>query len=83
MLTRTSEIKGILYAFFGMEDASIPIEQVDAIEAELQKVGVDHRIFRYDGAEHGFFCDARASYNEVAAADAWQQVKLFQQHLPN
>jgi carboxymethylenebutenolidase len=83
-ITRTPEIKGTLYAFFGREDASIPAEQVDKIETELEKAGIPHRIFRYDGAEHGFFCDARASYNEVAATDAWQQVKeLFQQHLPN
>ena len=83
-ITRTPEIKGTLYAFFGMEDASIPKEQVDKIEAELKKAGMTHRVFRYDGAEHGFFCDARASYNEVAATDAWQQVKeLLQQHLSN
>ena len=83
-LTRTPDIKGTLYAFFGMNDASIPSVQVDAIEAELTKAGIPHRIFRYIDAEHGFFCDARASYNEVAAADAWQQVKeLFQQHLLN
>lgn len=54
-ITRTSEINGTLYAFFGMEDASIPIEQVDAIAAELAKAGTSHRIFRYNGAEHGFF----------------------------
>lgn len=83
-LTRTSEIKGTLYAFFGTEDESIPVEQVEAIAAQLVKAGIPHRIFRYDGAEHGFFCNARASYNELAAADAWQQVKeLFQQHLPH
>jgi len=34
---RTPEINGTLYAFFGMEDASIPPEQVDQIEAELKK----------------------------------------------
>ncbi|MBD0386473.1 MAG: dienelactone hydrolase family protein, partial [Nostoc sp. C3-bin3] len=39
-----------------------------------------HRVFRYDGADHGFFCDRRASYNPKAAADAWEQVKeLFSQ----
>jgi len=36
-ITRTPEINGTLYAFFGMEDASIPPEQVDQIEAELKK----------------------------------------------
>jgi carboxymethylenebutenolidase len=67
-----------------MEDGSIPVEQVEAMKTELEKARTPHRIFRYDGAEHGFFCDARASYNELAASDAWQQVKeLFQQHLPN
>ncbi|MDM9381053.1 dienelactone hydrolase family protein [Chlorogloeopsis sp. ULAP01] len=81
-ITRTPEITGALYAFFGMEDASIPTEQVDQIEAELEKYNIPHRVFRYDGADHGFFCDQRASYNPKAAADAWEQVKqLFKEQL--
>jgi carboxymethylenebutenolidase len=71
----TPEIKATLYAFFGMNDASIPPEHVDQIEAELQKHQISHRIFRYPGAEHGFFCDQRASYNPEAAADAWGKVQ--------
>lgn len=79
-ITLTPDIKGTLYTFFGMEDASIPVEQVDQIEAELEKYNIPHRVFRYDGADHGFFCDQRASYNSIAAADAWEQVKqLFKQ----
>jgi carboxymethylenebutenolidase len=79
-VTRTPEIKGTLYAFFGMEDASIPSEQIDEIAAELEKYKISHRVFRYDGADHGFFCNHRASYNPKAAADAWEQVKqLFGQ----
>jgi carboxymethylenebutenolidase len=74
-LSRTKEIGGELYAFFGLEDGSIPPEQVDAIEAELTAQKVPHRVFRYAGAEHGFFCDRRGSYNPDAAADAWEQVK--------
>ena len=81
-VTRTSEITGTLDAFFGMEDASIPVEQVEQIEAELEKHHIPHRVFRYNGADHGFFCDRRASYNPEAAADAWEQVKqLFNQQL--
>lgn len=81
-VTRTSEITGTLDAFFGMEDASIPVEQVDQIEAELEKHHIPHRVFRYNKADHGFFCDRRASYNPEAAADAWEQVKqLFNQQL--
>ena len=74
-ITRTPEISGTLYAFFGMEDASIPAQQIEQIEAELDKYQVRHRIFRYDGADHGFFCDQRDSYNPEVANDAWQQVK--------
>ena len=76
-VTRTPGITGTLYAFFGMEDASIPVEQVEQIEAELEKHHISHRVFRYDKAEHGFFCNHRASYNSEAAADAWEQVKLL------
>ena len=81
-VTRTQDIKGTLYAFFGMEDASIPVEQVNEIKAALEKYQILHRIFLYEGADHGFCCDQRASYNEAAAADAWNQVKqLFRQEL--
>lgn len=80
-ITRTSEINGTLYAFFGMADPSIPVQQVDQIEAELEK-SHSYRVFRYDKADHGFFCDRRASYHPEAAADAWEQVKqLFNSKL--
>jgi carboxymethylenebutenolidase len=79
-ITRTSEIKGSVYAFFGMEDASIPVEHIEQIQGQLEKYNIPHRVFRYDGADHGFFCDQRASYNSIAATDAWEQVKqLFGQ----
>ena len=79
-ITRTSAIKGTIYTFFGEEDASIPPEEVDEIAAELAKYHISHRLFRYDGSGHGFFCDRRASYNSKAAADAWEQVQqLFSQ----
>ncbi|MBR8828594.1 MAG: dienelactone hydrolase family protein [Gomphosphaeria aponina SAG 52.96 = DSM 107014] len=79
---RTSAIKGTLYAFFGLEDASIPVEQVDEIETELKKAGVKHKVFRYRDADHGFFCDQRAGYNKKAAEDAWLHVlELFRNTL--
>ncbi|MBE9192080.1 dienelactone hydrolase family protein [Gloeocapsopsis crepidinum LEGE 06123] len=81
-IKRTPEISGTIYAFFGTEDASIPETDVNQIKAELKKYQVLHKIFRYAQADHGFFCDRRASYNPEAAADAWEHVKqLFQNHL--
>jgi carboxymethylenebutenolidase len=77
-LSRTPDIQGTIYLFFGREDASIPREQVEEIEAALEKFKIPHRVFSYPGAEHGFFCDQRGSYNQEAAQDAWKQVlELF------
>ncbi|OCR02233.1 carboxymethylenebutenolidase [Oscillatoriales cyanobacterium USR001] len=80
-IARTADIKGTLYGFFGTQDASIPPEQVEQIETELQKHNIPHQIFRYE-ADHGFFCDHRSNYNATAAAAAWIEVKqLFEQKL--
>lgn len=81
-IERTNQIKGTIYTFFGMEDASIPIEQVDQIEETLQKYKIDHKVFRYQEADHGFFCDQRNSYNKNSAMDAWKKVlTLFKDRL--
>ncbi|OLP20166.1 carboxymethylenebutenolidase [Leptolyngbya sp. 'hensonii'] len=74
-LSRTADIQGTLYAFFGMQDASIPVEQVNQIEAALQEHHIPHKVLRYPDAEHGFFCDHRASYNPAAATAAWEEVQ--------
>lgn len=74
-LARTPQITGTLHCFFGTEDASIPAEAVAQIRTALQDATIDHQIFEYEGAAHGFFCDRRGSYNSDAAADAWEKVK--------
>jgi len=79
-ITRTPDIKGTIYAFFGTQDKGIPQEQTEQVEAELQKYNIPHQVFRYP-AEHGFFCNHRASYNAEAAADAWVKVKELFSHL--
>ncbi len=76
-ITRTPEIQGALYAFFGSNDASISTEEVKQIETELAASDVQHQIFVYPAAGHGFFCDRRDSYQPDAAAAAWQQVLLL------
>lgn len=73
-LDYTPAIRGTLWAFFGDQDASIPPTEVAQIEAALRAGGKDYRMVRYAEAEHGFFCDARASYHAPSAADAWEKV---------
>jgi carboxymethylenebutenolidase len=76
---RTPAIKGTVYAFFGTDDPLIPNSEVDQIEAALKATDDRHRVFRYDGAGHGFFCDQRDDYRPAAAQEAWQHVQtLFQ-----
>lgn len=73
-ISRTSDIKGTLYAFFGTQDPLIPNNQAEQIEAELKKCAIPHQVFRYS-AGHGFFCDQRADYNPEAASHAWENVR--------
>ena len=79
---RTGRIGGRILCLFGAEDALIPSDQVDAIRGALDGAGTHHDIVVYPGADHGFFCDQRATYQKEAASDAWERVKtLFSQEL--
>jgi len=72
---RTNKIRGKVLAVFGGKDAMIPASQVDAIRAALREHSVDGEVVVYDAADHGFFCDQRATYHEASAKDAWERVK--------
>ena len=58
---------------FGGNDSHIGREQIEAVRSAHPEV----EIFVYDGAEHGFSCDARASFNPEAAALAKQRTLAF------
>ncbi len=72
-IDRTAEISGRVLMLYGLRDEIIPNEQADAVEAALVGAGVRHEVVRYD-AGHGFFCEARSSFDEIAAADAWKRL---------
>jgi carboxymethylenebutenolidase len=59
---------------FGEKDASIPMSDVDIIK---QKRGGDCEIYVYAGAQHGFHCDERGSYDEASSKLAWQRSMAF------
>lgn len=48
---------------YGEKDLSIPLDQVEAVRQAHPEV----QVFVYPGAEHGFNCDARVSYQAEAA----------------
>ncbi len=67
---------------FGDLDQGIPIEGVEELRARTGDAPVATEIVRYADAEHGFHCDARASYHEASAKDAWERtLDWFATHL--
>lgn len=81
-LARTGKIRGRMLCLFGAKDGMIPQPQVEAIRKALSTAKVRHDVVVYPGADHGFFCDQRATYQKEAAADAWERVKkLFRDEL--
>ncbi len=82
LLPKADKIKAPLHLFFGERDNYIPQDQVNAIEAKLRELGKSYKLDNYAGADHGFFCNDRASYDEKAASDSWTKLKaLFKAHL--
>jgi len=81
-VSRTPKLTGKLLGLFGGKDAMIPLTQVNAIRGALGAAGKRHEIVVYDDADHGFFCDQRATYHAASAKDAWERVKrLFAKEL--
>ncbi len=63
---------------FGERDTHIPLSDVEKIKAAVPQ-GIFHV---YPGAEHGFNCDQRSSYNPQAASLARERsLAFFAQHL--
>ena len=58
---------------FGAKDTHIGPEQIAAV----REAHPDVQIYVYEGAEHGFNCDARTTYNPDAAALARQRTLAF------
>jgi len=63
---------------FGTLDKSIPLSDVDKLTSVLGKAAhPEGTLYIYEGADHGFNCDQRPSYNPQAAALARQRTLGF------
>jgi carboxymethylenebutenolidase len=63
--------------FWGGLDTHILPEQYRAVADALTEAGVTHEQVVFSQADHGFNCDARASYNAIASRQSWALVKEF------
>jgi carboxymethylenebutenolidase len=73
LLELAPDLKTPWLGLFGDEDQSIPTDQVEALREAAKKASVPTEVVRYPDATHGFHCDARDSYHEASAQDAWQR----------
>jgi carboxymethylenebutenolidase len=63
---------------FGEKDAGIPLSDVDIIRAKRPDV----EIHVYPGAQHGFSCDERPSYDKASTDIAWpRSLAFFAKHM--
>ncbi len=68
------KITAPVFAAFGAEDGSIPLDKVERLRELLKEKGKQAEVKVYDGAPHSFFNDTRDSYRKEAAEDAWHNV---------
>lgn len=67
---------------FGDRDKSIPVDEVEQLRSAASSAPVPTEVVRYANAEHGFHCDARPSYDQQSAGDAWSRtLDWFGRHL--
>lgn len=83
------DVANALYApvlgLYGGRDAGIPVQDCEAMQVRLAQgsgASQDSRIIVYPDADHAFFADYRASYNEKDAHDAWvNTLAWFQRYM--
>lgn len=70
------KLKCPVLGLYASEDRGIPLDTVDRMRGALADASNPSRseIVVYDGAQHGFHADYRASYKRDAAEDAWARM---------
>lgn len=71
LLPRASSIHAPMLFFWGGLDKHIPEDQIRSVMDAMKEANKTYVNVEFSDADHGFFCDARASYKETAAKQAW------------
>jgi carboxymethylenebutenolidase len=82
LIDRLKNLNAPTLYFWGGLDAHIGPDAVNAVTKTLDEGKKDYVNVVFSQADHGFFCDVRASYNAVAAKQAWAlTLEFFKLHL--
>ena len=74
---RLKDVSAPVLLFWGGKDAHIGTASMRAVTDALTAAGRSFTNVEFGDADHGFFCDARASYHPASAAVAWPMVLAF------
>ncbi|MGD1867415.1 MAG: dienelactone hydrolase family protein [Phormidesmis sp.] len=66
-----------IIGFFGEDDSSIPVEDVNTFEQVLNDLGKEADINLYPGVGHAFANPSGQNYDAAAAEDAWEKTTAF------
>ena len=71
-----------LLGFYGADDKSVPVRQVQEFRAKLLELGKNAEILIVSHADHAFANPASPTYNERAANESWESTLDFlERHL--
>jgi len=72
-----AELKCPVLGLYGAADQGIPVDAVNAIKAEADKLGKTVEVVIYPDTPHAFYADYRASYRADPAADGWGRLQAW------
>jgi carboxymethylenebutenolidase len=71
LLDHTPNLRAPILFIWGGKDKGMGPDKQNQVTASLREAGKPYVNVEFSEADHGFFCDQRASYNPQAAAQAW------------
>ena len=77
LLPQVANLHAPMLFFWGGRDKHIPQAQIRAVTDECKRLAKPYINVEISEADHGFFCDARASYHPEAATLAWNLCESF------
>jgi carboxymethylenebutenolidase len=77
LLHRTGKLSAPMILFWGEKDSHIPAEHRNQVMSSMREAKKEYIDILFSNADHGFFCDARASYEPNAAKLSWDVVQSF------
>ncbi|HVY65751.1 MAG TPA: dienelactone hydrolase family protein [Gammaproteobacteria bacterium] len=75
-----AKLKMPLLGFFGSEDKSIPVRDVQTFRSTLNDLGKNAEILVTIGANHGFAIPGNDNYDQRFADEAWNKTLEFLRH---